>query len=84
VRRGDLAREGIGDFVERRGMPGFAPTQGHIASALCYLPHARARLMGGEAERVQLIAKGSLFLGRMSEQSDGMSVILERNDGEKG
>jgi betaine reductase len=81
VRRGDLAREDIGEFVERRGMPGFAPTQGHIASALCYLPHARARLLSGEAERVQLIAKGSLFLGRMSEQSDGMSVLLERNNG---
>jgi betaine reductase len=80
VRRGDLAREEIGDFVQTRGMPGFAPTQGHIASALCYLPHARARLVSGEAKRVQLIAKGSLFLGRMSEQSDGMSVMLEGND----
>jgi glycine/sarcosine/betaine reductase complex component C subunit beta len=79
VRRGDLAREDIGEFVEQRGMPGFAPTQGHIASALCYVPHARARLMGGGARRVQLIAKGSLFLGRMSEQSDGMSVMLESN-----
>ena len=82
VRKGDLAREDIGSFVAERGMPGFAPTQGHIASALCYLPHAQARLKDGAAERVQLIAKGSLFLGRMSEQSDGMSVILERNDGE--
>jgi betaine reductase len=80
VRRGDLARADIGDFVQTRGMPGFAPTQGHIASALCYVPHARARLMGGGARRVQLIAKGSLFLGRMSEQSDGMSVILQSND----
>ncbi len=84
VRRGDLAREEIGAFVEQRGMPGFAPTQGHIASALCYLPHARERLLSGQAQRVQLIAKGSLFLGRMSEQSDGMSVILQRNDGEGG
>jgi betaine reductase len=82
VRRGDLARADIGEFVRMRGMPGFAPTQGHIASALCYLPHARARLMGGQATRVQLIAKGSLFLGRMSEQSDGMSVIIQRNDEE--
>jgi hypothetical protein len=80
VRRGDLARADMGDFVERHGMPGFAPTQGHIASALCYVPHARARLLSGGARRVQLIAKGSLFLGRMSEQSDGMSVIIQRND----
>ena len=81
VRRGDIAREDIGEFVQTRGMPGFAPTQGHIASALCYMPHARARLLSGEAQRVQLIAKGSLFLGRMSEGSDGMSVLLERNNG---
>jgi glycine/sarcosine/betaine reductase complex component C subunit beta len=80
VRKGQLDRADIGDFVERRGMPGFAPTQGHIASALCYVPHARARLIDGGARRVQLIAKGSLFLGRMSEQSDGMSVMLESNE----
>jgi hypothetical protein len=40
--------------------------------------------MSGQAKRVQLIAKGSLFLGRMSEHSDGMSVILEQNNGEGG
>jgi hypothetical protein len=80
MRRGELSREDMPDFVERRGMPGFAPTQGHIASALCYVPHARARLIDGGARRVQLIAKGSLFLGRMSEQSDGMSVMLESNE----
>jgi len=80
VRKGELGRADMGDFVQTRGMPGFAPTQGHIASALCYVPHARARLIDGGARRVQLIAKGSLFLGRMSEQSDGMSVLLESND----
>src|SRR3954447_1552764 len=52
VRRGDLDRADMGDFVEQRGMPGFAPTQGHIASALCYVPHARARLMNDGAKRV--------------------------------
>ncbi len=84
VRRGDIDRAEMPDFVARHGMPGFAPTQGHIASALCYVPHARNRLTTGPAQRVQLIAKGSLFLGRMSEQSDGMSVILERNDQQGG
>ena len=29
--------------------------------------------------RVQFIAKGSLFLGRMTGMSDGASVLLERN-----
>lgn len=79
ARRGDIAREDIDGFVATRGMPGFAPTQGHIASAICYLPHALERFRRGEAERVMLLAKGSLFLGRMCELSDGMSVLLARN-----
>jgi betaine reductase len=79
ARRGDIAREDIATFVTERGMPGFAPTQGHLASAFCYLPHALERLTTGDATRVSLVAKGSLFLGRMCQLSDGMSVLLERN-----
>ena len=78
VKRGDIERAAIADFVREHGMPGYAPTQGHLASSLCYLPHAVERLTSGTAERVMLIAKGSLFLGRMSQLSDGMSVLLER------
>jgi hypothetical protein len=77
--RGDIDRQAIPAFVEERGMPGFAPTQGHLASALCYIPHAVDRLTRGPASRVQFVAKGSLFLGRMTNLSDGMSVMLERN-----
>ena len=80
ARRGDIARDEIDRFVAERGMPGYAPTQGHLASALCYLPHAVGRLgPDGGAQRVMLLAKGSLFLGRMCQLSDGMSVMLERN-----
>ena len=81
ARRGDIAREEMAAFMARHGMPGFAPTQGHLASALCYLPHALRRLTSGPASRVHMIAKGSLFLGRMTQASDGMSVLLERNPG---
>ncbi|MDQ3932048.1 MAG: glycine/sarcosine/betaine reductase complex component C subunit beta [Actinomycetota bacterium] len=77
--RGEIEREDIDEFVSQRGMPGFAPDQGHLASALCYMPHAIPRLTDGDAERILLMAKGSLFLGRMSQDSDGMSVLLERN-----
>lgn len=77
ARAGHITKDETGEFVEQRGMPGFAPTQGHIASALCYLPHAVRRLRAGDAGKVMLLAKGSLFLGRMSQQSDGMSVLLE-------
>ena len=79
AQRGDIERDAIAAFVAEKGMPGYAPTQGHLASALCYLPHALERLTSGPAGRVQLIAKGSLFLGRMCQLSDGMSVILDRN-----
>jgi len=81
ARNGDIDRADIDAFTASRGMPGFSPTQGHIASALCYMPHAVQRLTTGDASRVQLLAKGSLFLGRMTEQSDGMSIVLERNNG---
>jgi hypothetical protein len=81
TRRKEITREGIEEFVADHGMPGYAPTQGHLASAVCYLPHALTRLTSGSAERVLLLAKGSLFLGRMSQRSDGMSILLERNGG---
>ena len=80
ARRGDITREQIPEFAAERGMPGFSPTQGHLASAICYLPHALRRLTEGDANRVHMMAKGSLFLGRMSQLSDGMSVLLERNE----
>jgi glycine/sarcosine/betaine reductase complex component C subunit beta len=79
ARKGDIAKDEIAGFVLKRGMPGFSPTQGHLASSLCYLPHAVDRLTTGSAGRVMLIAKGSLFLGRVCQLSDGMSVLLERN-----
>jgi betaine reductase len=79
ARKGDIAKDQIATFVKERGMPGYSPTQGHLASSLCYLPHALDRLSTGSANRVMLIAKGSLFLGRICQLSDGMSVLLERN-----
>lgn len=79
--KGHIERDEIAAFVKERGMPGYAPTQGHLASAICYVPHALRRLRAGDADHVQLIAKGSLFLGRMSQASDGMSVLLGRYRG---
>jgi hypothetical protein len=81
ARNKEITRDEIDSFVAHRGMPGYAPTQGHLASAVCYLPHALTRLTAGPADRVLLLAKGSLFLGRMSQRSDGMSILLQRNGG---
>ena len=60
-------------------MPGFSPTQGHIASAIPYLGHALRGLTRGTMKRTMFTGKGSLFLGRMTQLSDGISLILERN-----
>jgi hypothetical protein len=75
--RGEIAREAIPDFVARHGMPGYAPTQGHIASAVCYLAHALRAMRAGKMKRALFMAKGSLFLGRMTETADGVSFLLE-------
>ncbi|MCH9039487.1 MAG: glycine reductase, partial [Chloroflexi bacterium] len=58
---------------------GFSSTQGHIASAVPFLGHAVNRIGSGDMLRAMFVAKGSLFLGRMTQMSDGFSFILERN-----
>ena len=77
VMRGEISREGIGEFIASHGMPGYAPTQGHIASAVCYVAHALRAMRAGKMKRVLFMAKGSLFLGRMTELSDGVSFLVE-------
>jgi glycine/sarcosine/betaine reductase complex component C subunit beta len=77
VVRGELERSAIPTFARTHGMPGFAPTQGHIASAVPWLPHALARMAAGDLHRTMLMAKGSLFLGRLTRLWDGASVVLE-------
>src|SRR5215475_1750342 len=79
-----IPREGIDHFVRTRGMPGFSPTQGHIASAIPYLGHARRGLTDGRLTRTMFAGKGSLFLGRMTQLPDGLSLVLERNTGKIG
>lgn len=80
VRAGQLERSEMAAFTARHGMPGFSPTQGHIASAIPFLPHAVEGLTSGEMERVMFIAKGSLFLGRMTQMADGLSFMMVRNE----
>ncbi|HZD66122.1 MAG TPA: DUF5940 domain-containing protein, partial [Acidimicrobiales bacterium] len=77
--RGELDRHDLDRFEAERGMPGFSPTQGHLASAVPFLPHALARLGSGELHSALFMAKGSLFLGRMTELADGLSVLVERS-----
>jgi betaine reductase len=69
----------IEEFVKKKGMPGFSPTQGHVPAAVPFLGHALEAMRRGEMNTTLFVAKGSLFLGRMSQLSDGMSLLLERN-----
>jgi hypothetical protein len=81
VLRDEIRREDLDQFVRTHGMPGFSPTQGHIASAVPVLGHAVRRMMAGQIKNTMFLAKGSLFLGRVTQLSDGMSFLLEKNSG---
>ena len=82
VLRKDIERKELPQFIEDKLIPGWAPTQGHIPSGVPYLGFAIKDLTEGDFQRVMIVGKGSLFLGRMTNQFDGISVIIERNDGE--
>jgi len=79
----EIAKKDIDAFVRQYGMPGFAPTQGHIPAAVPYLGHAIDAMKTGKMKNAMFLAKGSLFLGRMSHLSDGMSFLLEKNHAAK-
>jgi betaine reductase len=79
----EITTNELNEFVRSRGMPGFSPTQGHIASAVAFLGHARQQLMAGTLNRIFFYAKGSLFLGRMTSLADGLSFLLRRNNQEQ-
>jgi betaine reductase len=81
VLNGQLPREGIDAFERDHGMPGYVPTQGHIPAALPYLAHARREMRDGRMQRAMFVAKGSLFLGKMTNLADGMSVLIESAGG---
>lgn len=81
VMKKQLEKAEIASFIEDHGMEGWAPTQGHIPSGVPYLGFCREDLTSGELNRAMIIGKGSLFLGRMTNLFDGVSIVLERNSG---
>ncbi|OYT14801.1 MAG: glycine reductase [Bacteroidetes bacterium 4572_77] len=83
VKRKELERKELPIFVKEHGMKGWAPTQGHIPSGVPYIGFAREDLTTGNLNRVMIVGKGSLFLGRMTNLFDGVSVVIERNTGEE-
>ncbi|HQA06667.1 MAG TPA: glycine/sarcosine/betaine reductase complex component C subunit beta [Syntrophomonadaceae bacterium] len=81
VKRGELDKSELAQFTTSHGMTGFAPTQGHIPSGVPLLGVIREELLQGKIKRAMVIGKGSLFLGRMTDLFDGISLILEPNQG---
>lgn len=76
---GEIDRSEVAGFAREKGVCGYAPTQGHIASGFVYVPHALREIAAGTIRNCLLVARASLFLGRMTELTDGMSVLIERN-----
>jgi len=77
VMKKELDKAGMNDFIRQRGMPGFAPTQGHIPSGVPFIGHACEDIKEGKMKRAMIIGKGSLFLARLTNLSDGASFIIE-------
>ena len=74
-----LEKQGMDSWIEKVGMVGFAPTQGHIPSAVPYIGHCMEAMDRGEIKRAMFLARASLFLNRCTNLLDGVSFILERN-----
>ncbi|HHY59612.1 MAG TPA: glycine reductase, partial [Clostridia bacterium] len=81
VKKGYFEKNQLAEVVERFGMPGFAPTQGHIPSGVPFIGFAREMILAGRIQRAMIIGKGSLFLGRLTNLFDGISFIMEKNSG---
>ncbi|WP_035247060.1 glycine/sarcosine/betaine reductase complex component C subunit beta [Desulfogranum mediterraneum] len=74
-----LEKKEMNSWIQTIGMPGFAPTQGHIPSAVPYLGHATEAIRGERIQRAMFLAKASIFLNRCTDLFDGVSFIIERN-----
>ena len=74
-----LDKKDMNSWIDQVGMPGFAPTQGHIPSAVPYIGHAMEDMLQGKIKRAMFLSRASLFLNRCTNLLDGVSFILERN-----
>lgn len=87
VKKGQMDRTELPSFVKKHGNPGFAPTQGHVPSGVPFMGFGREMILEGKLNNFMVVGKGSLFLGRMTNLFDGISIVIEKNTGaaeEKG
>ncbi|MCB2290436.1 ketoacyl-ACP synthase III family protein [Clostridium sp. CS001] len=81
VKKGQLDRKELPEFIKQHGYPGFAPTQGHIPSGVPIVGHGIDHIKSGVLKNFMIVGKGSLFLGRMTNLFDGISILVEKNTG---
>jgi hypothetical protein len=79
VRQKEIEKSQMNEFIEKRGLVGFAPTQGHIPAGVPYIAHGIREIREGKKKRIMIVAKGSPFLTRMTNLSDGLSLVLGEN-----
>ncbi|NJD61142.1 MAG: glycine reductase [Deltaproteobacteria bacterium] len=79
VQQKEIEKSRMDEFIEKRGLVGFAPTQGHIPAGIPYIAHGIREILEGKKKRIMIVAKGSPFLTRMTNLSDGLSFVLEAN-----
>jgi len=79
VRQKEIDKSQMNEFIEKRGLVGFAPTQGHIPAGVPYIAHGIREILEGKRKRIMIVAKGSPFLTRMTNLSDGLSIVIEKN-----
>ena len=81
VMQKQLEKKELPNFITEHGMEGWAPTQGHIPSGVPYMGFGREDILDGKINNAMFVGKGSLFLGRMTNQFDGVSILLAKNEG---
>lgn len=81
VKKGQLDRKELPNFIKAHGYPGYAPTQGHIPSGVPIIGHGIEHIKNGVLNNFMVVGKGSLFLGRMTNLFDGVSILVEKNSG---
>jgi betaine reductase len=79
VQQKEIEKSQMNEFIEQRGLVGFAPTQGHIPAGVPYIAHGIKEILDGRKNRIMIVAKGSPFLTRMTNLSDGLSIVLGKN-----
>jgi hypothetical protein len=81
AKRGEMTPKDLPAFIEKHGLVGFAPTQGHIPSGVPYIGFGCEDIVAGKIKNTMIIGKGSLFLGRMTNLFDGVSFVIQANTG---